>query len=65
MHAAGIVAVPGVGRQHAMHAARLAGIAPDPEIERPDMILERIGRHEHRVAAEIDGKGVRHPGSLL
>ena len=65
MHAADIVAVPGLGRQHAMHAARLARVACNAEIERADMILEGIGRHEHRIAAKIDGKGVRHPGLAL
>jgi hypothetical protein len=55
MHAAGIVAVPRVRRQHAMHAAGFPGVARNPEIERPDMILERIRRHEDRVAAKIDG----------
>ena len=60
MHAAGVVAVALLGRQHAMHAARLARVAGDAVIERPDMILEGIGRHEDRVTAEIDGVG--HPG---
>jgi len=48
-----------------MDVARLASIAGDAEIERADMLLERVGRREHRIAAEIDGQGVGHPGSLL
>ena len=60
MHAAGVVAVALLGRQHAMHAAGLPRVALDAVVERPDMILERIGRHEDRVAAEVDGIG--HPG---
>jgi len=48
-----------------MHVARLARVAGDAEIERADMLLERIGRREHRIAVEIDGQGVGHPGFAL
>jgi hypothetical protein len=57
MDAAGVVAVTVAGRQHAVHRAGLAGIARNAEVEGADMILERIGRHEDLVLAEIDGIG--------
>ena len=56
----GVVAVALLGRQYAMHAPRLAGVARDAVVERPDVILEGIGRNEDRVAAEVAGIG--HPG---
>ena len=57
MDAAGIVRVAGFGRQDTMHGAGLPGVALDAEIEGAGVILERIGRHEDLVAAEIDGIG--------
>ena len=60
MHAAGIVAVARLGRQHAMHRPGLRRIAMDAEIERAGMVLERIGRGEDGVAGEVDGIGHIH-----
>jgi len=57
MHPAPVVAVTRERRQHAVHRAGRARIALEVEIERPDMVLERIRRDEHGVARKVDAPG--------